>query len=494
MLSQNTFFLDPEFKGSLQSQIRQIVTSAILSRRLVPGERLPSSRKLAEHLNISRITVTLSYQELVADGYLSTRARSGYFVSSTAPISNLGVKTAQPLQDTVDWEALLQSNFSGEITANPTGNWRSYPFPFIYGQADPDLFNHSNWRLCAHQALGKKEFDSLTSDYGTRDDALLVDFITRHTLPQRGIIAQPEQVLITIGAQNALWIVAQLLLQQGRSAAFENPGYPGVRQILQQVGCRRMPVGVGNDGMNPADIPAGVDVVFTTPSHHAPTTATMSMKHRRALLERAERDGFLVVEDDYEFEMSFLKPPQPALKSLDTSGRVIYVGSFSKSLFPGLRLGYLVGSEPLIRHARALRSTVFRHPPGHIQRTTANFLALGHYNSHIQRMKTAFQQRRQIMADALKKERLEITGSASFGGSSFWMKAPAHIDTGILAADLREKGVLIEAGAHFFEGKNKPHNYYRLSYASIKPEQIVEGVRLISAAIKKYQCAPRREV
>lgn len=486
MLSQDTFFLDPDFKGSLQSQIRQIVTSAILSRRLLPGERLPSSRKLAKHLNISRITVTLSYQELVADGYLSTRSRSGYFVSDSAPISQLGANTSVPTKDSVDWDTLLHRNYSGAITANPTPNWRSYPFPFIYGQADPDLFSHSNWRLCAHQALGKKEFDSLTADYGTRDDALLVDFITRHTLPQRGIIAQPEQVLITIGAQNALWIVAQLLLQKNRCAVFENPGYPGVRQILSQIGCNRIPVGVGNDGMNPDDLPDGADVVFTTPSHHAPTTATMSMEHRLALLKRAERDDFLVVEDDYEFEMSFLKPPQPALKSLDTMGRVIYVGSFSKSLFPGLRLGYLVGPEPFIRHARALRSTVYRHPPGHMQRTTANFLALGHYNSHIQRMKSAFQQRRQIMASALQKEQLEIAGSAAFGGSSFWMKAPDHVDASILATRLQEKGVLIEAGAHFFAGEDKPLNYYRLSYASIKPAKIEEGVRLIAKAIQNY--------
>ncbi len=485
-LSQDTFFLDPEFKGSLQSQIRQIVTSAILSRRLLPGERLPSSRKLAEHLKISRITVTLSYHELVADGYLATRARSGYFVSDTAPSGNLKTANSAPSSDTVDWDSLLQRNYSGSITANSTPNWRRFPYPFIYGQADPELFSYSNWRLCAHQALGRKEFDSLISDYAVRDDALLIDFISRHTLPQRGIIARPEQILITMGAQNALWLTAQLLLHEGKSAAFENPGYPGVREILRQSRCKRIPVDVDQDGMNPDDLPTDVDVVFTTPSHHAPTTATMPMSRRHALLARASRDGFLVVEDDYEFEMSFLKPPQPALKSLDTEGRVLYVGSFSKSLFPGLRLGYLVGSEPFIRHARALRSTVLRHPPGQIQRTTANFLALGHYNSHIQRMKTAYQQRREIMTDALKAEQLENVGGAAFGGSSFWMKAPEHVDARVLATRLQEKGVLIEAGDHFFEGDDRPLNYYRLAYSSIKTKMIEAGVHLIGEAVRKY--------
>lgn len=485
-LSEDTFFLDPEFKGTLQSQIRQIVTSAILSRRLLPGERLPSSRKLAEHLKISRITVTLSYHELVADGYLSTRSRSGYFVSETAPVADLDSGNSGPVTDKVDWDRLLHRNYSGSITANPTPNWRLYPYPFIYGQIDPDLFNHSNWRLCAHQALGKKEFDSLTQDYGVRDDPLLVDFITRHTLPQRGIFARPENILVTIGAQNALWLVTQLLLHTDKTAAYENPGYPGVREILRQMGCQRCPVDVDNEGLDPDDLPRHCDVVFTTPSHHAPTTATMPMHRRHALLERAQRDDFLVVEDDYEFEMSFLNPPLPALKSLDKDGRVIYVGSFSKSLFPGLRLGYLVGPEPFIRHARALRSTVLRHPPGHMQRTTANFLALGHYNSHIQRMKTAFFERRQIMAKALHAENLEVAGSAKFGGSSFWMKAPPHVDAGILAARLHEQGVLIEAGGHFFDGEDRPLNYYRLAYSSIKPKAIQEGVRLIGKAMRQY--------
>ena len=138
-----------------------------------------------------------------------------------------------------------------------------------------------------------------------------------------------------------------------------------------------------SDGLPPDLIPPETDVVFTTPSHQCPTASTMPISRRKELLRRASADDFLIVEDDYEFEMSFLKPPSPALKSLDDEGRVIYVGSFSKSLFPGLRLGYLVGPAPFIREARALRSAVLRHPPGHMQRTAAYFLSLGHYLSLI---------------------------------------------------------------------------------------------------------------
>ena len=482
-LSEDLFFLDPSFEGSLQSQIRQIVASAILSRSFLPGERLPSSRKLAKHLGISRITVTLSYQELVADGYLATRSRSGFFVADDAPSSTFHGNTTE-VQDRVDWDVALQRNYMGAAKVEKTFNWQSYPYPFIYGQADPKLFSHSNWRLCAHQALGKKEFDSLTSDYAEEDDPQLIDFIARHTLTRRGIRANRNQILLTVGAQNALWMVAQLLLNKGKTAAYENPGYPGLRSILYQSDCELTAVDVDKDGLNPSKLPLGIDVVFTTPSHHAPTAVTMPMNRRYALLKRASDQNMIIIEDDYEFEMSFLKAPSPALKSLDTEGRVIYIGSFSKSLFPGLRLGYLVASEPLIQQARALRSTVLRHPPGHMQRTTANFLALGHYDALVRRMKDAYFERRQVMAKALREHGLTIAGSASFGGSSFWMRAPDHIDTRNLASKLKEEGVLIEPGAPFFEGRDGPRNHFRLAYSSIDSEAITKGISIISEAIK----------
>jgi len=482
-IGEDTFFLDPDFQGTLQSQIQQIVAAAILSGRFRPSEKMPSSRKLAAHLGISRITVTLAYNELVADDYLSSSNRSGYFISETAPTSPQLEPNAAPSKDKVDWSRALQRTFTGARLVEKLGDWRQYPYPFIYGQADPSLFNQSSWRLCAHQALGKKDFDSLTSDYGERDDPELVSFIARHTLPRRGILARPEQILVTVGAQNALWIVAQILLKQGRVAAFENPGYPGLRDILRHSGSENHAIDVDANGLPPALLPENVDVVFTTPSHQCPTTATMPMARRREMLKLARDREFLIVEDDYEFEMSFLKAPSPALKSLDQDGRVIYVGSFSKSLFPGLRLGYLVGSEPFIRQARALRHSVLRHPPGHIQRTTAYFLALGHYDAMVKQMRDAYHKRRQVMDHALANTRISVEGSAGFGGSSFWARAPQGVDTEVLAKSLRASGVLIEPGSPFFEGPNAPSNYFRLAYSSIAADKIPEGVRRINAAI-----------
>lgn len=482
-IGAETFFLDPGFQGTLQSQIQQIVASAILSGRFLPGEKMPSSRRLAAHLGISRITVTLAYNELVADDYLESHSRSGFYVSQSAPIPQPLEENPLTKSDAVKWDKVIRRTFTGSKLVEKPLNWREFAYPFVYGQADPKLFNQSNWRLCAHQALGKKDFDSLTSDYAQQDDAELIAFITRHTLPRRGILASPNQVLITVGAQNALWIVSQILLGKGSKAVFENPGYPGLRDMIQQTGAEPVPVNVDEHGLPPDMLPPDTDLLFTTPSHQCPTTVTMPISRRREMLRLASKRDFLIVEDDYEFEMSFLNSPTPALKSLDEDGRVIYVGSFSKSLFPGLRLGYLVASEPFIRQARALRHAILRHPPGHIQRTTAYFLARGHYDAMVKQMRDAFQRRRQVMFQALSETPLEIVGKSTFGGSSFWIKAPEGVDTAMLAQDLQSDSVLIEEGEPFFNDTERRRNFLRLAYSSISSSRIPEGIRRIASRL-----------
>ncbi len=188
----------------------------------------------------------------------------------------------------------------------------------------------------------------------------------------------------------------------------------------------------------------------------------------------------MVVEDDYEFEMSYLAPASPSLKSLDREGRVIHAGSFSKSIFPGLRLGWLVGPESFIREARALRVAVLRHPPGHVQRTAAYFLSLGHYDALVHRMKQTFRRRRQVMDEAITAQGLEVAAAGGFGGSSFWMRAPEGVDTGALAQRLRNDGVLIEPGRPFFDPESGPRNFYRLAYSSIPAARIAEGIGILA--------------
>ncbi|MEO1176294.1 MAG: PLP-dependent aminotransferase family protein [Pseudomonadota bacterium] len=481
-LPVETFFLQQGHQGTLQAQIQELIAQGILSGRFQAGEKLPSTRKLAAHLGLSRITVTLAYTELVANGYLVSEGRSGYYISDDAPIPpRFEPPPKEP--DAVDWTRVLGQRFSSEPTIQKPADWAKYKYPFIYGQADPQLFDHANWRLCAVQALGQRDFGPLTADYNDQDDPKLVEFIARHTLPRRGIIAKPDEILITLGAQNALWLAASVLLTQRRTAAFEDPCYPALRSILRHARCHLAPVPVDPDGLMSGSIPEVADVIFTTPSHQCPTTATMPIARRHQLLDRARALDALIVEDDYEFEMSFLKSPSPALKSLDTDGRVVYVGSFSKSIFPGLRLGYMVGSAPFIREARALRAAVLRHPPGHIQRTAAYFLSLGHYDAQIRRMAKLLQTRRKVMQDALTEHGLTVAGQGAHGGSSFWMKAPSGIDTNALAAELQAQSVLIEPGDPFFEEPADKRSYYRLGYSSIAADRIDEGVARIAAAI-----------
>ncbi|MCC5987480.1 MAG: PLP-dependent aminotransferase family protein [Pararhodobacter sp.] len=491
-ISVDSFFLRPSATGTLQVQIRQMVAEGILAGRLRRGERMPSSRRLAAHLGVSRITVTLAYAELVADDYLTARGRSGYFVSENAPQpqdfpeAGRGAGTG----GSVDWARALglpRTEWAEIPGHGKPVNWRGFRYPFVYGQADPALFDHQNWRSCTMMALGLKDFHAMTDDRFKEDDPGLVEYIARHTLPRRGILARPEEILVTLGAQNALWLTAELLLNQRRSAAIEEPGYPGLRGILRQTRCRVQQVPVGPAGFEPGRLPERADVVFCTPSHHCPTGATMPMAARQALLEAAERENFLVVEDDYEFEIAHGRAPLPALKSLDTEGRVIHVGSFSKSLFPGLRLGFLVGSEPFIREARALRATVLRHPPGLIQRAAAYFLQLGHYDALLRRTTRAFQARRAAMLAAVRRHGLPVAGDLGSGGSSLWMRAPDGIDTQELAQALRAESVLIEPGRPFFGAASAPGHYYRIAYSSITEDRIGEGIARISAAIDRLQ-------
>ena len=482
-ISVETFFLDSDAQGTLQAQIQQMIAEGILSGRFAKGEKLPSSRKLAAHLGVSRITVTLAYTELQANDYLSARDRSGFYVSDNAP-EPPRFAPRHPGQDRIDWSRALGRRFTGGATPEKPQDWSGYRYPFIYGQADPKLFDHANWRHCALRALGQKDFHALTTDYYDQDDPKLIEFVARHTLPRRGILAEPEEILITMGAQNALWLTAQVLLTQRRTAVIEDPCFHALRDILTQSRCHLTAVPVDHDGLPPNALPEQADVIFTTPSHQCPTNATMPLARRKALLKKAREMDALIVEDDYEFEMAFLGSPSPSLKSLDRDGRVIYVGSFSKSIFPGLRLGYLVGPRPFIREARALRASVLRHPPCAACAPAAYFLSLGHYDSLIRKMSQVYAHRRQVMEAALAAHGLRIAGRGVFGGSSIWMRAPDGVDMTEVNERLRMHGVLIEPGAPFFHDPDLARNFYRLAYSSIHADRIAAGVALIASELE----------
>lgn len=483
------FVLTPNSDATLQHQLRARVIDGILAGRFVPGARMPSSRKLAAHLGLSRITVTLAYTDLVASEYLISKGRSGYFVSENAPRPAIHApRRASKPESRVDWARILGAKVPPVAQLSRPSDWRRYKYPFIYGQTDPRLFDHANWRRCALQALGARDFASLTEDSYGRDDPHLVEQIVTRILPRRGIAAAPSEVIVTMGAQNALWLLSQTLLTQRRLAVMEEPCYPALREILGLARCSTLGLQVDAEGLPPEAVPPETDVLFVTPSHHCPTAVTMPITRRRDLLARAEADDFLIVEDDYEFELAFMRTPSPALKSLDQNGRVAYVGSFAKSLFPGLRLGYIVAPEPLVQELRALRGMILRHPPGHVQRATAYFLAQGHYDAQVARMTRAYQQRHNAALAAMEDHGLVPERPNTFGGSSFWMRMPGGGPAEPLAERLRDRDVLIEPADAFCEGPG-PGPFYRIAYSSIAAGDIPEGIRRIAEAV--HQLTPQ---
>lgn len=483
-VSETIFFIDRQSRAGLQNQLRETLVSAILSGRLLPGARLPSTRKLADYLNISRITVTLAYQELASQGYLAARGRSAFFVADVSSQTQHLTQHVSINDSAVNWPGKIKASFSIAKPIRKPLDWRRFPYPFLYGQMDPALFDLAAWRDCARRSLAREDFEMMAGDFSAADDVQLVNYISTRSLPGRGIKASPDEILVTVGAQNALWLIIQLMLKPGSSAVCENPCHPDLRASLNLSGAHVTAVDVDQFGLPPDRLPGKTDVLFVTPSHHAPTTATMPMQRRLDLLDAAEQRDFIIVEDDYEFEMSFLKPPSPALKSLDRTGRVLYVGSFSKSLFPGLRLGYLAAPAPVIREARALRALMLRHPPGHLQRTVSYFLALGHYDAVMRRMRIEYRKRHEVMAAALEREGMKIAGASDFGGTAFWIEGPEGLDADHLMGELLQDGVLIETGSPFFPDLNGPCRFFRMGYSSIRTSRIEEGVARVAQRMR----------
>jgi len=484
-VAEEYFFLQRSSPLGLQAQLREIVISGILNRSLPTGAMLPSTRRLAGHLGIARMTVTLAYQELAAQGFVEPCVRRGYKISDNAEVVHSPIGASDPASEKVDWARRLQGLATVHRGVEKPSDWRRYPLPFVYGQMDMSLFSHNAWRDCSRRALGRRDFETMAGDAASADDDMLVDYICRRTLPIRGIHVSPSQVLVTLGAQNALWIATQLLLDRQRHGVHENPCHPDILATLRMTGARLTAVAVDAAGLPPSQVPPDADVVYATPSHQSPTTVTMPIARRLELLGAAEASDFVIVEDDYEFEMSYLRQPSPAFKALDRHDRVIYVGSFSKSLFPGLRLGYLVASCDFIERARALRSLMLRHPPGHLQRTTAYFLALGHYEVLIRKMRSVFHERYRLIVETFAAEGLEIAISSTYGGSSLWVEGPPGLDADRLASLLLEDGVVIEPGTPFFAFDCAACRCFRLGFSSIPTASIPQGIRLIAQRMRE---------
>ena len=479
------FHLKRSKNVSLQAQIRETLVDAILGGQLGGGEPLPSSRRMAENLGVSRNTVVLAYQNLVDDGYLIPRERSGYYVNDemSGQSAQHGLPSAAPSQSEPDWESRFRVHPSRQENIEKAIDWPSYPYPFVYGQVDQQLFPLAAWRECARQALGRRAMDAWTGDRQIHDDPMLVEQIRTHILPRRGITAASDEILVTMGAQNALYILASLLFTNQTTVGLEDPGYPDMYNIARLRTERVVPIAVDQHGLPADERIDGCQYLYVTPSHQFPTTATMPLSRRQELLARASANDTVLIEDDYEFETNYIGRQTPALKSMDEDGRVIYVGSLSKSLFPGLRLGYMVASKRLIEEARALRRLMLRHPPTVNQRQTALFLSLGHHDALIHRLHREFRTRWEAMDHALQHYLPASATKPGFGGTSFWVRGPDNLDARELAERAKSEGVLIEPGRVHFIAEPRPKNYFRLAFSSLPAERIEPGIRILSELI-----------
>lgn len=478
------FSLRHDKPRTLQLQIRQQLIDAIGSGLIRPKESLPSSRALANELNVARNTVIAAYKELEFDGYIEAQERRGYFVSNVT-YDHLVADGAQSFNSTPPkWvDRLITKKPSSKTNISKSEDWQKELYPFTVGQLDHSLIPFYEWREVVRLSSTIPEIKKWNIDHVDTDDPSLIKQIQSKVLPKRGIWANKNQILITSGSQNAIYILANLLVGQDTKVGIENPGYPDVRNILSYKTDKIQPIPVDKDGIIVDDINTDCDLIYTTPSHQYPTGVTMSMERRDQLLEYANKYNAVIIEDDYEAEINFLKKSTPSLKSLDKNNSVVYVGSFSKAFAPGLRLGYLVAPESLIVEARALRRLMLRHIPANNQRSVALFIALGHYHNMFTKIQRTNKERWSAINQKIKNEPL-LSCTPTLGGSTFWIKIPESIDSIVLCKELRKKGVVLRPGHASFFGHSLQKNYVHIGYSSINVNKIDRGMDIIIDQVK----------
>lgn len=487
--------LEPHSDVSLQVQLRKKMADAILRGSFPANEPLPSSRKLSQQLHVARNTVVLAYEHLEDDGYLIAKERKGYFVNpeilkGSAQFEAQKILAQESVVDSVsppDWSSVIKSKQSELANIQKPRNWQAYKYPFIYGQIDTALFPINNWRECCRDSISENEIREWASDHVLLDDPMLLDEIRTRILPRRGIWVEPDQIMITVGTQQGLYILTKMLLDHSSVMGVEDPGYTDVRRIASLNQATVSPLPVDQHGLVISEKLSQCDCIYVTPSHQSPTTVTLPISRRKELLARATSDNFMIIEDDYESETSFAAEHTPALKSLDRDGRVIYTGSFSKILAPGLRVGYIVASKEIIKEAAALRRLMVRHPSANNQRSVALFISRGYYDGLAAKLLKVYEKRWQVMADAMAKHLPESSSPPSFGGSSYWVKGPDHLDARRLKSIARDHSLIIEPGDIHFAGSSPPLNYFRLGYSSIDTDSIEAGIELLAKLIREYQ-------
>lgn len=436
--------LNPTLAASLQDQLFFGLKQRIQSGVIVTGSSLPSSRDLARDLGVSRNTVIAAYDRLSGEGYLETRPRSGIFVT---PAFAEGYATRA---NTAGRQNGFHSKSPHTILQNP--------IPFRPCQPDVRLFPLTLWNRLRLRALRK--FGAGMLHYQSVHALglpVLRQALASYLNESRGVNCNWEQIAITTGSQQAIYLLSQLLLKPGDHVLLENPGYPGARQAFHTTRALIRPLSVDAQGALPPRKIEAAKLIYTTPSRQFPTGACQPVARRMALLEFARKAKAWLLEDDYDSEFRYARPPMPSLHSLDTAGRVIYLGTMSKVLFPSLRIGYVVLPAKLLQPFETLRLIIEDHGPLIDQATLAEFIQSGAFYTHIRRCRKNYASKLATFLDAASKHQLPLDFPHTDGGmNQMGYFREADVNAEVISKRLGQQNFMVPSSAYYSTKKTKP--------------------------------------
>lgn len=466
--------------GPLSKQIHRWLRRAVLAGNLTPGERLPSTRDLAEQLGVSRTVTVWAYDQLLAEGYVEGRAGSGTYISASLEAVRFR-RIESPAKLRLSRFGLFASSMPAEVDS-PGPARMPVRYDFAYGRSAVDDFPFETWRRLLIRRMRKAPVRTL--DYGSSQGVpQLREAIATHLRRSRGVVCETSQILILSGSQQALDLAARVLMEPGETVAMEDPQYQGTREILRASGARILPVPVDGDGLQTAELPERARLAFVTPSHQFPTGTVLSLARRLALLDWAKRVDAVVIEDDYDGDFRYEGQSVESLQGLDSEGRVIYVGTFSRTIFPALRIGYLIAPKSLVRPFTVAKWLCDRHTPTLEQETLADFIATGGYERHLRRVRRENTLRRAALLEAISdclSDRVEVTGESSGTHVVLWPKKRCS-EAGVIARAAAQ-GVGVYGIAGYFLGIPSRAGLI-IGYSRTKVRDIREGIRRLAKVI-----------
>ncbi|MFO7545794.1 MAG: PLP-dependent aminotransferase family protein [Trueperaceae bacterium] len=451
---------------------------AVVSGALAPGTRLPSTRAHAEALGVSRNTVLAAYEQLTAEGYVEARVGAGTFVvgQPSPPVS------ASEAAEAASASAPVSAFARRAVASRPGTPYRDagLPYDFRYGRVPPEIGLAGRWRRLLAGT-------SAPLDYGDAAGYLpLRRSLAGYLRRRRGVRVDPDDVIVTTGSQQALDLLARVLLDPGDGVLLEDPAYQGARQVFTANGAQLHPMPVDAEGARlPEAIPERVRLAYVTPSHQFPTGVVLSFARRQALLASAERHGYWIVEDDYDAEFRYDVRPVPALQGIDAAGRVAYVGTFSKVLFPALRLGYAVAPPALREALLAAKWLADRHTATIEQAAMAELIDSGRFERHLAAARRLHAQRRAALVTSLAGH---FGRSAHVMGTSTGVHALVrHPDlpsdrTAALVRSAGERGVGLYPSTPYYLGSSPAMAELVVGYGALEPDAIRAGVARWAAA------------